>query len=58
MTPVPVTLTTGAACILLNLWLGWRIGCVVTCNVTGIVLLSGPNDEPVMTMLSSITMTL
>jgi len=26
MTPVPVTLTTGAACILLNLWLGWRIG--------------------------------
>ncbi len=26
MTPVPVTLTTGAACILLNIWLGWRIG--------------------------------
>jgi len=26
MTPVPVTLATGAACILLNLWLGWRIG--------------------------------
>jgi uncharacterized membrane protein YecN with MAPEG domain len=26
MSPVPVTLTTGAACILLNLWLGWRIG--------------------------------
>ena len=26
MTPVPVTLTTGAACFLLNLWLGWRIG--------------------------------
>ena len=26
MTPVPVTLATGDACILLNLWLGWRIG--------------------------------
>jgi uncharacterized membrane protein YecN with MAPEG domain len=25
MTPVPVTLATGAACVLLNIWLGWRI---------------------------------